>query len=125
MPTINQLVRKGRKRLKKKSAAPALRGNPFKRGVCLVVRTVSPKKPNSALRKIARVRLTNKMEVTAYIPGIGHNLQEHSVVMIRGGRVKDLPSVKYHIIRGALDAAGVRDRNQGRSKYGAKATAQP
>src|SRR5215813_12487184 len=120
MPTINQLVRKGRERLKKKSAAPALRGNPFKRGVCLVVRTVSPKKPNSALRKIARVRLTNGMEVTAYIPGIGHNLQEHSVVMIRGGRVKDLPGVRYHIVRGTLDTAGTRDRKSSRSKYGTK-----
>src|SRR5579872_288217 len=113
MPTINQLVRKGRARIKKKSTAPALRGNPFKRGVCLVVRTVSPKKPNSALRKICRVRLTNQMEVTAYIPGIGHNLQEHSVVMIRGGRVKDLPGVRYHIVRGALDAAGVANRRRG------------
>ena len=120
MPTINQLVRKGRERLKKKSTAPALRGNPFKRGVCLVVRTVSPKKPNSALRKIARVRLTNGMEVTAYIPGIGHNLQEHSVVMIRGGRVKDLPGVRYHIVRGTLDTAGTRDRKSSRSKYGTK-----
>ena len=120
MPTINQLVRKGRVRIKKKSGAPALRGNPFKRGVCLIVRTVSPKKPNSALRKIARVRLTNGMEVTAYIPGIGHNLQEHSVVMIRGGRVKDLPGVRYHIVRGTLDTAGTRDRKQSRSKYGTK-----
>ena len=120
MPTINQLVRKGRERIRKKSAAPALRGNPFKRGVCLVVPTVSPKKPNSALRKIARVRLTNGMEVTAYIPGIGHNLQEHSVVMIRGGRVKDLPGVRYHVVRGTLDAVGVANRKQGRSKYGAK-----
>src|SRR5690349_25044050 len=120
MPTINQLVRKGRERLKKKSAAPALRGNPFKRGVCLVVRTVSPKKPNSALRKICRVRLTNGMEVTAYIPGIGHNLQEHSVVLIRGGRVKDLPGVRYHVVRGALDAAGPRDRKTSRSKSGNK-----
>src|SRR6058998_3553182 len=125
MPTISQLVRKGRKKLVQKTKAPALRGAPQKRGVCLVVRTVSPKKPNSALRKICRVRLTNGMEVTAYIPGIGHNLQEHSVVLIRGGRVKDLPSVKYHIIRGTLDAAGVRDRKQGRSKYGAKATTGP
>ena len=125
MPTINQLVRKGRERIGKKSAAPALRGNPFKRGVCLIVKTTTPKKPNSALRKIARVRLTNGMEVTAYIPGIGHNLQEHSVVLVRGGRVKDLPSVKYHIIRGTLDAAGVRDRKQGRSKYGAKASPKP
>ena len=122
MPTINQLVRKGRERVKKKSTAPALRGNPFKRGVCLVVRTVSPKKPNSALRKICRVRLTNGMEVTAYIPGIGHNLQEHSVVLVRGGRVKDLPGVRYHIIRGTLDSAGVSNRKQGRSKYGAKAS---
>ena len=120
MPTINQLVRKGRTRIKKKSTAPALRGNPFKRGVCLVVRTVSPKKPNSALRKIARVRLTNQIEVTAYIPGIGHNLQEHSVVMIRGGRVKDLPGVRYHILRGVLDTQGVKNRKQRRSKYGAK-----
>ena len=120
MPTINQLVRKGRVRIKKKSTAPALRGNPFKRGVCLVVKTVSPKKPNSALRKIARVRLTNGMEVTAYIPGIGHNLQEHSVVMIRGGRVKDLPGVRYHIVRGTLDTAGTRDRKSSRSKYGTK-----
>lgn len=120
MPTINQLVRKGRARIKKKSTAPALRGNPFKRGVCLVVRTVSPKKPNSALRKIARVRLTNQIEVTAYIPGIGHNLQEHSVVMIRGGRVKDLPGVRYHIVRGTLDTAGTRDRKSSRSKYGTK-----
>jgi small subunit ribosomal protein S12 len=120
MPTIKQLVRKGRQRIKKKSTAPALRGNPFKRGVCLVVRTVSPKKPNSALRKICRVRLTNGMEVTAYIPGIGHNLQEHSVVMIRGGRVKDLPGVRYHVVRGTLDTAGTRDRKSSRSKYGTK-----
>ncbi len=120
MPTINQLVRKGRKRVLKKSKAPALKGNPFLRGVCTIVRTQSPKKPNSAMRKIARVRLTNKMEVTAYIPGIGHNLQEHSVVMIRGGRVKDLPGVRYHIIRGTLDASGTRDRKSSRSKYGAK-----
>jgi len=120
MPTINQLVRKGRKRAVKKSAAPALRGNPFRRGVCLIVRTVAPKKPNSALRKIARVRLTNGIEVTAYIPGIGHNLQEHSVVMVRGGRVKDLPGVRYHIVRGTLDAAGTADRRKSRSKYGAK-----
>src|ERR671938_1260666 len=134
LPTISQLVRKGRQRIRKKTTAPALRfnynaldqrttrgrGSPFKRGVCLQVRTMTPKKPNSALRKIARVRLTNQMEVTAYIPGIGHNLQEHSVVLVRGGRVKDLPSVKYHIIRGTLDAAGVRDRKQARSKYGAK-----
>src|ERR1700741_1907142 len=135
MPTINQLVRKGRKVAVRKPKAPALRftfnsltnrqrrgkGAPQKRGVCLQVKTMTPKKPNSALRKIARVRLSNQMEVTAYIPGIGHNLQEHSVVLVRGGRVKDLPSVKYHIIRGTLDAAGVRDRKQGRSKYGAKA----
>ena len=120
MPTINQLVRQGRKSLAEKSASPALRGNPFKRGVCTVVKTTTPKKPNSALRKIARVRLTNGYEVTAYIPGVGHNLQEHSVVMIRGGRVKDLPGVRYHIIRGTLDAQGVANRRQGRSKYGAK-----
>ncbi len=120
MPTINQLVRKGRQRIIKKSTAPALRGNPFKRGVCTVVRTVSPKKPNSALRKICRVRLTNGMEVTAYIPGIGHNLQEHSVVMIRGGRVKDLPGVRYHVVRGTLDTAGTKDRKTSRSKYGTK-----
>ena len=120
MPTINQLVRKGRQKARKKTSAPALRGAPQKRGVCLVVRTVSPKKPNSALRKIARVRLTNGMEVTAYIPGVGHNLQEHSIVLIRGGRVKDLPGVRYHILRGALDCAGVNNRKQGRSKYGAK-----
>ena len=120
MPTINQLVRKGRMRIKKKSPAPALKGNPFKRGVCLIVKTTSPKKPNSALRKIARVRLSNQMEVTAYIPGEGHNLQEHSVVLIRGGRVKDLPGVRYHIVRGALDSGGVSNRKKGRSKYGAK-----
>ena len=125
MPTISQLVRKGRKKVEKKEKAPALKGSPQKRGVCLIVRTQSPKKPNSALRKVCRVRLTNGEEVTAYIPGIGHNLQEHSVVLVRGGRVKDLPSVKYHIIRGTLDAAGVRDRKQGRSKYGAKATTKP
>jgi small subunit ribosomal protein S12 len=135
LPTISQLVRKGRAKLERKAKAPALRfnynaltgrrspgrGSPFKRGVCVQVRTMTPKKPNSALRKIARVRLTNGMEVTAYIPGEGHNLQEHSVVLVRGGRVKDLPGVRYHIVRGALDAAGVRDRKQGRSKYGAKA----
>jgi len=136
LPTINQLVRKGRVRIQKKTKAPALRfnynalkgrripsetGSPQKRGVCIQVRTMTPKKPNSALRKIARVRLTNGMEVTAYIPGEGHNLQEHSVVLIRGGRVKDLPGVRYHVVRGALDAAGVRDRRKGRSKYGAKA----
>jgi small subunit ribosomal protein S12 len=120
MPTINQLVRKGRQRIKQKSTAPALRGNPFKRGVCLVVKTVTPKKPNSALRKVARVRLTNGVEVTAYIPGIGHNLQEHSVVMIRGGRVKDLPGVRYHIVRGTLDTSGTKDRKSSRSKYGTK-----
>jgi small subunit ribosomal protein S12 len=120
LPTISQLVRKGRTRIKKKTKAPALKGNPQKRGVCLVVRTETPKKPNSALRKVARVRLTNGMEVTTYIPGIGHNLQEHSVVLIRGGRVKDLPGVRYHVIRGALDAAGTADRKKGRSKYGTK-----
>ena len=120
MPTISQLVRKGRKKFVKKAKAPALKRAPQKRGVCLVVRTVSPKKPNSALRKICRVRLTNGMEVTAYIPGVGHNLQEHSVILIRGGRVKDLPGVRYHVIRGALDAAGTRDRKTSRSKYGAK-----
>lgn len=120
MPTISQLVRKGRKKVVKRTAAPALKANPQKRGVCLVVRTVSPKKPNSALRKIARVRLTNGIEVTAYIPGIGHNLQEHSVVLIRGGRVKDLPGVRYHIVRGTLDSAGTRDRKSSRSKYGTK-----
>ena len=121
MPTANQLVRKGRATPKVKTKTPALRGAPQKRGVCTRVYTTTPKKPNSALRKVARVRLTNQMEVTTYIPGVGHNLQEHSVVLVRGGRVKDLPSVKYHIIRGTLDAAGVRDRKQGRSKYGAKA----
>lgn len=120
MPTISQLVRYGRETVRKKSSAPALRGCPQKRGVCTRVYTTTPKKPNSALRKVARVRLTNGVEVTAYIPGIGHNLQEHSVVLVRGGRVKDLPGVRYHIIRGALDAAGVQNRNQGRSKYGAK-----
>lgn len=120
MPTINQLVRQGRQKLDVKSDSPALRANPFKRGVCTVVKTTTPKKPNSALRKIARVRLTNGVEVTAYIPGVGHNLQEHSVVLVRGGRVKDLPGVRYHIVRGTLDAAGVANRKQGRSKYGAK-----
>ena len=134
MPTVNQLVRKGRKKVTKKSKAPALRftynaltnrmmqgkGSPQKRGVCLQVKTTTPKKPNSALRKIARVRLTNGMEVTAYIPGEGHELQEHSVVLLRGGRVKDLPGVRYHIIRGALDTSGVANRHQGRSKYGTK-----
>lgn len=135
MPTINQLVRKGRKPKPKKSKAPALgysynalknktdrvrKSNPQRRGVCTLVRTMTPKKPNSALRKIARVRLTNGVEVTAYIPGEGHNLQEHSVVLVRGGRVKDLPGVRYHIVRGALDSTGVEGRNRGRSKYGAK-----
>ena len=120
MPTINQLVRKGRQTSVKKSTAPALKECPQKRGVCTRVYTATPKKPNSALRKVARVRLTNSIEVTAYIPGIGHNLQEHSVVLIRGGRVKDLPGVRYHIVRGALDTAGVADRKQSRSKYGAK-----
>lgn len=135
MPTMSQLVRKGRRKTEKKTKAPALRftynalknktergkGSPQKRGVCTQVKTMTPKKPNSALRKIARVRLSNGMEVTAYIPGEGHNLQEHSVVLIRGGRVKDLPGVRYHIIRGALDSGGVKNRRQGRSKYGAKA----
>jgi small subunit ribosomal protein S12 len=135
MPTVNQLVRKGRQKLGKKSDVPALhyvrntmkgkiswtRGSPQKRGVCVLVKTITPKKPNSALRKVARVRLTNGMEVTAYIPGEGHNLQEHSVVLLRGGRVKDVPGIRYHIIRGTLDTEGVADRKQGRSKYGAKA----
>ena len=120
MPTINQLIRKSRKSLEEKSKAPALKNSPQKRGVCTRVYTSTPKKPNSALRKVARVRLTNSIEVTAYIPGIGHNLQEHSVVLIRGSRVKDLPGVRYHIIRGSLDTAGVQDRAQARSKYGAK-----
>jgi small subunit ribosomal protein S12 len=120
MPTINQLVRKGRKRINKKSNTPALKGAPQKRGVCTRVYTSTPKKPNSALRKVARVRLTTGTEVTAYIPGIGHNLQEHSVVLVRGGRVKDLPGVRYHVVRGTLDTLGVEDRKQGRSKYGAK-----
>ncbi|MCG8466855.1 MAG: 30S ribosomal protein S12 [Gemmatimonadetes bacterium] len=120
MPTINQLVRKGREKVEKKSKSPALEGSPQKRGVCTRVYTTTPKKPNSALRKVARVRLTNGYEVTAYIGGEGHNLQEHSIVLIRGGRVKDLPGVRYHIIRGTLDASGVDDRNQGRSKYGSK-----
>ncbi len=120
MPTINQLVRKGREKLRTKSASPALKQCPQKRGVCTRVYTTTPKKPNSALRKVARVRLTNGFEVTSYIPGVGHNLQEHSVVLIRGGRVKDLPGVRYHIIRGTLDAVGVQGRKQGRSKYGAK-----
>ena len=120
MPTINQLVRKGREKIKKKSKSPALTGCPQRRGVCVRVFTTTPKKPNSAIRKVARVRLSNGYEITAYIPGIGHNLQEHSVVLVRGGRVKDLPGVRYHIIRGALDAAGVENRRQGRSKYGTK-----
>ncbi|MBE9547196.1 MAG: 30S ribosomal protein S12 [Proteobacteria bacterium] len=120
MPTINQLVRKGRKRIKKKTNTPALKGAPQKRGVCTRVYTSTPKKPNSALRKVARVRLTTGIEVTAYIPGIGHNLQEHSVVLVRGGRIKDLPGVRYHIVRGTLDTLGVEDRKQGRSKYGTK-----
>jgi small subunit ribosomal protein S12 len=134
LPTVNQLVRKGRKKVTQKTKAPALRfiynalknkrlqttGSPQKRGVCIQVKTTTPKKPNSALRKIARVRLTNGLEVTAYIPGEGHELQEHSVVLIRGGRVKDLPGVRYHIVRGALDTSGVTNRNQGRSKYGTK-----
>ncbi len=120
MPTINQLVRQGRKKIVKKTNTPALKGSPQKRGVCVRVYTTTPKKPNSALRKVARVRLTNGIEVTSYIPGIGHNLQEHSVVLIRGGRVKDLPGVRYHIVRGTLDTLGVTDRRQGRSKYGAK-----
>ncbi len=136
MPTVNQLVRKGRKRITKQTKTPALRfvynalknkrvlgkGSPQKRGVCVLVKTTTPKKPNSALRKIARVRLTNGIEVTAYIPGEGHELQEHSVVLLRGGRVKDLPGVRYHIVRGALDTSGVDNRRQGRSKYGAKRT---
>ena len=139
MPTVNQLVRKGRKKIIKKTKAPALRisynaltnrivrgkGSPQKRGVCVQVKTMTPKKPNSALRKIARVRLTNGMEVTAYIPGEGHNLQEHSVVLIRGGRVKDLPGVRYHVIRGAVDASGVANRQQGRSKYGTPRSQSP
>jgi len=120
MPTINQLVRKGRKKLRKKSNTPALKGCPQKRGVCIRVYTKTPKKPNSALRKIARVRLTNGIEVTTYIPGEGHNLQEHSVVLIRGGRVKDMPGIRYHVVRGTLDTIGVQDRRQGRSKYGTK-----
>ena len=120
MPTISQLVRKGRKTLATKSNSPALKECPQKRGVCTVVKTTTPKKPNSALRKIARVKLTNGIEVTGYIPGIGHNLQEHSVVLIRGGRVKDLPGTRYHIVRGTLDTAGVAKRRQARSKYGAK-----
>jgi len=139
LPTINQLIRKGRTRIRKKTTAPALRfqlnslrgkirrgrGSPQKRGVCIQVRTMTPKKPNSALRKIARVRLSNGMEVTAYIPGEGHNLQEHSVVLIRGGRVKDLPGVRYHVVRGALDAQGVHERKKGRFKYGTKVQQGP
>jgi len=120
VPTINQLVRKGREKIKSRSTAPALEGCPQKRGVCVRVYTVTPKKPNSALRKVARVRLSNRIEVTAYIPGEGHNLQEHSIAMIRGGRVKDLPGIRYHIIRGTLDTAGVEGRRQSRSKYGTK-----
>jgi small subunit ribosomal protein S12 len=120
MPTINQLVKKGRQKVKKKIKTPALKGCPQRRGVCIRVYTSTPKKPNSALRKVARVRLTNGIEVTSYIPGIGHDLQEHSVVLIRGGRVKDLPGIRYHIIRGTLDSSGVEDRRRGRSKYGAK-----
>ncbi len=120
MPTIHQLVRKGRKRVVSKTKSPALQSAPQRRGVCVRVYTQTPKKPNSALRKVARVRLTNGIEVTTYIPGVGHNLQEHSIVLIRGGRVKDLPGVRYHVIRGTLDAMGVDDRRQGRSKYGAK-----
>ena len=120
MPTINQLVRKGRKRIRKKRSSPALAGCPQRRGVCVLVKTQTPKKPNSALRKVARVRLTTGQEVSAYIPGEGHNLQEHSVVLVRGGRVKDLPGVRYHIVRGALDCLGVEGRKRGRSKYGAK-----
>jgi len=120
VPTINQLIRKGRNKIQKKKNAPALGGSPQKRGVCTRVYTATPKKPNSALRKVARVRLTNGKEVTCYIPGEGHNLQEHSVVLVRGGRVKDLPGVRYHVVRGTLDTAGVEDRRQGRSKYGVK-----
>lgn len=120
MPTINQLIRKGRKRILEKSTTPALNASPQKRGVCTRVYTSTPKKPNSALRKVARVRLTNQIEVTAYIPGEGHNLQEHSIVLIRGGRVKDLPGVRYHIVRGSMDTSGVAERTQSRSKYGTK-----
>ena len=120
MPTINQLVRKGRQQVEKKTKAPALQGNPQKRGVCTRVYTTTPKKPNSALRKVAKIRLTNSREVIAYIPGEGHNLQEHSVVLIRGGKVRDLPGVRYHVLRGVLDTQGVKDRKQSRSKYGAK-----
>jgi len=120
MPTVNQLVRKGRKIVRAKSKSPALKRNPFRRGVCTIVRTVTPKKPNSALRKVARVRLTNGIEITAYIPGVGHNLQEHSVVLVRGGRVKDLPGVRYHIVRGTQQTSGVANRTKSRSKYGCK-----
>jgi len=120
MPTINQLIKKGRKKIKEKEKTPALGGCSQKRGVCIRVYTTTPKKPNSALRKVARVKLSNGMEVTAYIPGIGHNLQEHSIVLIRGGRVKDLPGVRYHVVRGTLDTAGVTDRKKGRSRYGTK-----
>ena len=123
-PTINQLIRFGRRQFKRKTKSPALHGAPFRRGVCLIVRTQTPKKPNSALRKIARVRLSNGQEVTAYIPGVGHNLQEHSIVLVRGGRVKDLPGVRYHIVRGKLDTTGVNDRRKSRSKYGAKVPKQ-
>jgi small subunit ribosomal protein S12 len=122
MPTINQLVRKGRKKIAKKKKTPAMQENPLKRGVCIRVYTTTPKKPNSALRKVARVRLTNGVEVTAYIPGIGHNLQEHSIVLVRGGRVKDLPGVRYKVVRGALDTSGVEGRQSGRSRYGSKKT---
>ena len=121
MPTINQLIRLGRQKANVKTKSPALMGSPQRRGVCLQVKTQTPKKPNSALRKVARVRLTNSIEVTAYIPGVGHNLQEHSIVLVRGGRVKDLPGVRYHIVRGKLDTTGVNDRRKSRSKYGAKA----
>ncbi len=124
MPTINQLIRKARKSTSKKTKSKALEGSPQKKGVCIQVKTQTPKKPNSALRKVARVRLTNNITVTAYIPGVGHNLQEHSIVIIRGGRVKDLPGVRYHIIRGLLDTAGVTDRKKSRSKYGVKRTKQ-
>lgn len=124
MPTFNQLIRKERKKIKSKTKSPALQSCPQKRGVCTQVKTTTPKKPNSALRKIARIKLTNGIEVTAYIPGVGHNLQEHSVVLIRGGRVKDLPGVRYHIVRGALDTQGVKDRKQSRSKYGTKKETQ-
>jgi small subunit ribosomal protein S12 len=120
MPTLNQLVRKGRRPIKKKTGSPALKKCPQKRGVCIRVYTTTPKKPNSALRKVARVRLTNAIEVTAYIPGVGHNLQEHSIILIRGGRVKDLPGVRYHVVRGTLDSLGVEGRKQARSKYGSK-----